>query len=186
MSSMHLALEGNFSLRQNISLIKDKLCEKIKLNSIKNKKNYRVNFYEEIYGKSFVKKTIFLDHHFSHYTTAVFGSGYWGKHKFLTFTLDGQGDGLCGTVSLINKNKQVTKVSEIIAKNSIANFYGIITVCLGFNLWEDEYKIMGMAPYANPSKAKKLGDKFLQLFEWVGEDFKMKNNIKRLMDEMNI
>ncbi len=182
MSSMHLALEGNFSLRQNISLIKDKFCEKIKLNSIKNKKNYRVNFYEEIYGKSFVKKTIFLDHHFSHYTTAAFGSGYWGKHKFLTFTLDGQGDGLCGTVSLINKNKQVTKVSEIIAKNSIANFYGIITVCLGFNLWEDEYKIMGMAPYANPSKAKKLGDKFLQLFEWVGEDFKMKNNIKRLMD----
>ena len=48
MSSMHLALQGNFSLRQNISLIKDKLCEKIKLNSIKNK-NYRVNFYEEIY-----------------------------------------------------------------------------------------------------------------------------------------
>ena len=47
---------------------------------------------KEIYGKSFVKKTIFLDHHFSHYTTAVFGSGYWGKHKFLTFTLDGQGD----------------------------------------------------------------------------------------------
>ena len=41
---------------------------------------------------------------------------------------------------------------------------------------------MGMAPYANPSKAKKLGDKFLQLFEWVGEDFKMKKNIKRLMD----
>ena len=182
MSSMHLALEGNFSLRQHISLIKATLFDKIKLNNFSNKKNYRVKFYEDIFGKLFARKIIFIDHHFSHYATATFGSGFWGKHKFLTFTLDGQGDGLCGTVHLIDKKRKVTKVTEIPANNSIANFYGIITVCLGFNIWEDEYKIMGMAPYANPLKAQKIGNKFLELFDWFGEDFKMKDDIKRFMD----
>ncbi len=185
MASMHLALEGNFSLRQRISLLKAVFVQKLKLNKIfkvNQNKIKRIKFYKDIFGENFSNKICFVNHHISHYSTAAFGSGYWLKHEFLTFTLDGQGDDLCGSIHLIDKKGNVSKITTISANNSIANLYGIITVCLGFNVWEDEYKIMGMAPYSNPERAKFIGNKFLSFFEWENNNFKMKNNIKRLMD----
>ncbi len=185
MSSMHFALEGPFNIRQRISINKAKIISFFKKNKFKfmnNIKDNRGKYYQQIYGESIVEKLFFIDHHISHYATAAFGSGFWGKNEFLVFTNDGHGDDLCASVYLVEKDGKSKKLSTIEKHHSIANFYGIITACLGFNIWEDEYKIMGMAPYANPEKAKNIGKKFLEFYKWKGKDFNMKKNIKRLMD----
>lgn len=182
MSSMRRALAGQFTFRERLSLLKMKIGRFFATSSSENSHQYRTMLYQQLLGDSVEKKLVYIEHHLAHYATAAFGSGYWGNRDFLIFTNDGRGDGLCATVHLVNQQGVSTELARIDDQHSIANLYGVITACLGFNIWEDEYKIMGMAPYAKSDKAEAIGKQFLSFFEWRGHDWCMKPDIKRIMD----
>ncbi|MEM5782670.1 MAG: carbamoyltransferase C-terminal domain-containing protein, partial [Candidatus Aenigmatarchaeota archaeon] len=110
-------------------------------------------------------KIIFVDHHLCHAYTAFYGSGF--KDSFLIFTLDGGGDGLCGTVNIV-ENGEIKKISEITYLHSLGMLYLEITRYLGMKPLEHEYKVMGLAPYAPPEgveKSYKILKKTLSLKE---------------------
>ena len=49
-------------------------------------------------------------------------------------------------------DNQLEKLEEISANDSIGILYSVITLHLGFDFNSDEYKIMGLAPYGDPSR----------------------------------
>ena len=49
-------------------------------------------------------------------------------------------------------DNQLEKLWEISANDSIGILYSLVTLHLGFDFNSDEYKIMGLAPYGDPSR----------------------------------
>ena len=90
----------------------------------------------------------YLDHHLSHAYSVVPNVREWGRA--LVFTLDGYGDGLCATVSVL-EDGCLRRLSACDARHSLGFYYAEMTVILGMNDFEDEFKIMGLAAYARPA-----------------------------------
>lgn len=106
-----------------------------------------------------------FDHHLCHAAAAYFG---WGKmdEKVLVLTCDGAGDCACASVN-IGENGLLKTVARTEESHSVGAFFGKITYLLGMAPMEHEYKVMGLAPYAeNAREARKLAEEFGQLFEF--------------------
>ncbi len=87
-----------------------------------------------------------VEHHDAHAATAAFTSG---MPRALVITLDGVGDGLCGSVGILNKGSLQRKQS-IGVRDSIGIFYEQVTNLLGMRELEDEGKVMAMSCYSYP------------------------------------
>ncbi len=101
-------------------------------------------------------KISFVEHHLAHAMSA------YALSKFdtsLVMTIDGQGDGLSGTVFVGNQG-ELERLADIPGNNSIGYFYTEIIGFLGYTLF-DEYKVMGLAPYGDPSRFR---DEFKKLY----------------------
>ncbi len=106
-----------------------------------------------------------FDHHLCHAAAAYFG---WGKmdEQVLVLTCDGAGDCACASVN-IGKNGTLKTIARTEESHSVGAFFGKITYLLGMAPMEHEYKVMGLAPYAeNAREARKLAEDFDQLFEF--------------------
>ncbi|ADE39230.1 carbamoyltransferase C-terminal domain-containing protein [Candidatus Puniceispirillum marinum] len=108
---------------------------------------------------------VYADHHLCHAYTAFYGFVPHQERKkpFLVFTLDGEGDGLCATISTV-ADGEWRLVSKTKAGNSIASFYGSITKFLGMKINEHEYKVMGLAPYCTSPEIQDLANLFRSQF----------------------
>lgn len=95
-------------------------------------------------------KVIFLDHHFCHAYTALYGAPFikGGFSEILVLTADAEGDGLSATVNLF-KDNSLNRIYKTSQNNSVGGFYSAITEYLGMKPGEHEYKVMGLAPYAS-------------------------------------
>jgi carbamoyltransferase len=100
-------------------------------------------------------KIIVVEHHFCHAAAAYFASP-WAKssEKVLVLTSDGSGDGVCATVS-IGQNGELEKIADTKSSASLGKIYSRITYLMGMKPWEHEYKIMGLAPYADEKGVEK-------------------------------
>ncbi len=109
------------------------------------------------------EKIFFLDHHTCHASSAAYG---WRMQEdFIVITSDGGGDKLSGSVSKFSKGK-LERIASIPVADSIAQIYGMVTFYLGMKPLEHEFKIMGLAPYAQElHEAREIADFFLGLFE---------------------
>jgi len=87
-----------------------------------------------------------VEHHTAHAATAAFTSGF---PRALVITMDGLGDGLCGSVSVLENGRLERKIS-IGARDSIGIFFEQVTNILGMRELEDEGKVMAMACYSYP------------------------------------
>ncbi len=121
------------------------------------------------------KKVIFYDHHTVHAATAY----YFNKEKpkkTLIFTCDGEGDGLCATVCIGEKD-EIKRQVAIPFFHSIGKMYNEVTWYLGLKPWEHEYKVMGMAPYSDENHAKNTWKLFKNMMKIDEKDKrKFKNN----------
>ncbi|OQY30164.1 MAG: hypothetical protein B6244_00950 [Candidatus Cloacimonetes bacterium 4572_55] len=113
------------------------------------------------------------DHHTCHAAAAHFLKPW--EEKTLVFTNDGLGDGLCATVSIGDHNGFRRQV-EITAIHSIGGIYSRTTRFLGLRPWNDEYKVMGLAPYANPTHAAPVVDFFRRFFVVKNREFRFQIN----------
>ncbi|KKR72895.1 MAG: Carbamoyl transferase [Microgenomates group bacterium GW2011_GWC1_41_8] len=96
----------------------------------------------------------FYDHHLSHGAAGYYASPF-NQKKALVITLDGEGDGQSGSVRIFN-NKTITELSRIPREYSLGTLFAQATGYLGMKIGEDEYKLMGLAPYSKKEKVEKV------------------------------
>jgi carbamoyltransferase len=109
------------------------------------------------------------DHHDCHAASAFYTRPHSGPS--LVVTCDGNGDGLCATVS-VGTDGQFERRVAINSMHSIAGFYAQLTRFLGMKPWQDEYKVMGVAPYADPRKAEPILELFRRMWRVEGLEFR--------------
>ena len=98
----------------------------------------------------------FYDHHEAHAATVYHGLRR-DEEPYLVLTLDGGGDGLSGSVWTGRKG-EMSQVVCIPREDSLGELYAVTTHLLGFMPMEHEYKLMGMAPYADQKYAGRIAD----------------------------
>jgi carbamoyltransferase len=105
-------------------------------------------------------KIILVDHHIAHALAPLFNVDF--NKKTLVFTNDGSGDNKCATVSIYYKGK-LDLLSTISDENSLAALWYLLCGFMGMKPLEDEYKIMGLAPYAKADKAQAVANEFRKI-----------------------
>ena len=110
----------------------------------------------------------FVDHHLAHAAAAYYGSHYRTEEPVLVLTCDGAGDGLSATVS-IAEHGTLRRLAATKRDASVGKLYSRVTYLLGLTPWEHEYKVMGLAPYADPKRTATLLDVFRSLVV-LGDD----------------
>ena len=98
-----------------------------------------------------LQKTRFMpvEHHLAHASSAYHLSGF--KEKTAILGVDGRGE-YASTFFGYGENGQIHKIKEFYEPDSIGGMYGAITEFLGFEMLDGEFKVMGMAPYGDPSR----------------------------------
>jgi carbamoyltransferase len=100
-----------------------------------------------------------VSHHMGHSACAYFTSPFDGA---TILTVDGQGEDESGSLGeWIGTSYR--HISSIYSPNSIGILYGMITDFLGMRAAWDEYKVMGMASYGDPSRFKREFDFLVKL-----------------------
>lgn len=100
-------------------------------------------------------------HHDAHAYAAV---PNLGTEQTLIFTLDGSGDDECATVQLWD-DRALQSLSRTHDRHSLGFYYAYTTAVLGMRASEHEFKVMGLAPYADPSRAAVLADRLRTLID---------------------
>ncbi|MGH9693638.1 MAG: carbamoyltransferase N-terminal domain-containing protein, partial [Bryobacteraceae bacterium] len=93
-----------------------------------------------------------VDHHLSHAASAYFFSGF---QEAAILTVDGVGEWPTTTYNS-GSGAEIKRLSSVDFPNSLGLFYSAITAYLGFEVNEGEYKVMGLAPYGQPTYKKKI------------------------------
>lgn len=90
-----------------------------------------------------------VEHHLSHASSAYHLSGFEDKCAILG--VDGKGE-YATTFFGYGDGGRIHKIKEFYDPHSLGGLYGAITEYLGFEMLDGEYKVMGMAPYGDPSR----------------------------------
>ena len=109
----------------------------------------RLNFQGPVY---------FSEHHLSHAASAFYVSPF---KEATILTVDGVGE-WATCAHFIGQGAAIEKRHEIHYPHSLGLLYSTITAFLGFNVNDDEYKIMGLASYGKPRFRAEI-DQLVQL-----------------------
>ena len=90
-----------------------------------------------------------IEHHLAHASSAYHLSNFKGKTAILG--IDGKGE-YASTFFGYGENGKIHKIKEFYDPDSLGGVYGAITEFLGFEMLDGEFKVMGMAPYGDPSR----------------------------------
>lgn len=110
-----------------------------------------------------------VEHHLAHASSAYHLSGF--KEKTAIMGVDGKGE-YATTFFGYGENGRIHKIKEFYDPDSLGGLYGALTEYLGFEMLDGEYKVMGMAPYGDPSKYD-----FSRLIDFDGKDFKVNTHL---------
>jgi carbamoyltransferase len=123
---------------------------------LKEKMFLKRMLYEELFkiGEFDKKKVrlLFPEHHLSHAASAYYPSPF---EESAVLTIDGVGE--WATASICHgKGKDMTILKELQFPHSLGLLYSAITYFAGFKVNSGEYKLMGLAPYGDPSSERTL------------------------------
>jgi carbamoyltransferase len=110
-----------------------------------------------------------VEHHLAHASSAYHLSGF--KEKTAILGIDGKGE-YATTFFGYGEAGEIHKLKEFYDPDSLGQLYGSITEYLGFDMLDGEYKVMGMAPYGDPS----LYD-LSRLVEFNGKDIRVNTKL---------
>jgi carbamoyltransferase len=100
-----------------------------------------------------------VDHHLAHAASAYYTSG-WAE--CMVVVVDGMGEAHGATVYRATQGR-LEAIYRVPASDSIGIFYSLLTLHLGFDFNADEYKVMGLAPYGDPSRFAAFFDDAVRL-----------------------
>ena len=121
------------------------------------------------------EKLLFVEHHLSHAASAFFCAPY---DEAAILTIDGVGEWTTTTVGKATADwdgkgkNHIELFNELKFPHSLGLLYSAFTAFLGFQVNEGEYKVMGMAPYGQPTRV----DDVYKLIE-VGNDGSFRLNM---------
>ena len=90
-----------------------------------------------------------VEHHLAHASSAYHLSGF--KEKTAILGIDGKGE-YATTFFGYGENGTIHTIKEFYDPDSLGQLYASFTEYLGFEMLDDEYKVMGMAPYGEPDR----------------------------------
>lgn len=93
-------------------------------------------------------KVKWVEHHLAHAASSFYFSG---MDEAAVLSIDAGGE-LVSTLLGYANREGIFKVKEIIAPDSLGDFYATMTDYLGFERGDGEYKVMGMAPFGESEK----------------------------------
>lgn len=91
-----------------------------------------------------------IHHHIAHLASAYFCSGF---EEAMCLSYDGYGDGVSVALARGSRRGGIEVLESLPKEASLGVFYSAITSYLGFRVSEDEYKVMGLAPYGREGAA---------------------------------
>ncbi|MCU1498306.1 MAG: novN [Acidimicrobiales bacterium] len=94
----------------------------------------------------------YTEHHISHAASAFFPSPF---EEAAVLTVDGIGEWATATIGL-GQHHRLAILEELRFPDSLGLSYSFITAFCGFRPNEDEYKVMGLAPYGTPRFLEQL------------------------------
>lgn len=104
-------------------------------------------------------KVFSVGHHLAHAASAAYTSGW---EECLVIVNDAMGEVESLSVYEFHDG-ELEKICTIGANDSIGILYSLVTLHLGFDFNSDEYKIMGLAPYGDPTRFRPFFDKAVEL-----------------------
>ena len=104
------------------------------------------------------EKFAFVSHHMSHAVSALAMCGF---DDCLVLSMDGVGESV-STMVLSGFGKELRVLNSKPQQYSLGNYYLRVIGFLGYRIY-DEYKVMGLAPYGDPSRFRSLFDQFYAL-----------------------
>lgn len=97
------------------------------------------------------EKVHFVFHHHAHAVTALHMSGF---RDALVMTVDGQGEGVSGVV-YSGRDHELSVLRSIPDRHSLGFLYRDVIRFHGYDMF-DEYKVMGLAPYGDPARFRRV------------------------------
>ena len=107
---------------------------------------------EKTYGLEFKAQVHHVEHHLAHLASAFFVSGF---NEAACLSIDGFGD-FASTALGFGHGNEVKIDNRVYFPHSLGIFYSALTQFIGFPHYGDEYKVMGLAPYGEPTFLEQL------------------------------
>ena len=104
-------------------------------------------------------KLRFSEHHFSHAASAYYPSPF---QSAVVLTMDGVGE-WATTSAAIGEGANLKITKEIHFPHSLGLLYSALTYYTGFKVNSGEYKVMGLAPYGEPTFTKLILDHLIDV-----------------------
>lgn len=102
-----------------------------------------------------------VNHHLAHAASAAYTSGW---EECLVVVNDAMGE--TESLSVFDfHDGEFERIASVGANDSIGVLYSLVTMHLGFDFNSDEYKIMGLAPYGDPTKYRGFFERVVELRE---------------------
>jgi carbamoyltransferase len=105
------------------------------------------------------------DHHLCHAASSFYGSGF---PEATVACFDFSGDSSSGLVAHM-KGNDFRVLTRFGRHNSLGLYYGMLTQYLGYQMTNDEYKVMGLSSYGSPEYL----DKFASILRPNGIDYEL-------------
>lgn len=100
----------------------------------------------DVAGFTIKAPLLFSEHHLSHAASAFYASPFTNA---AVLTIDGVGEWATASIA-VGKGNDLHILKEMHFPDSLGLLYAAFTHFLGFKINEGEYKVMGLAPYADP------------------------------------
>jgi carbamoyltransferase len=110
-------------------------------------------------GGGYTRRLAFVEHHESHAASAFFPSPF-DEAAILTF--DGVGEWATATMGVGHGNRMQLH-AELRFPHSLGLLYSAFTYFTGFKVNSGEYKLMGLAPYGEPTYVDRIFDQLVDL-----------------------
>ena len=149
-ANIYKKITHSFKHAVSFKVLKDRLKNTRKVNSIKQELSDTFSI-DEAEIKAEVHN---IEHHRSHMASAFFASPF---EESAILSIDGFGD-FTSTMIGIGKGKKIEVLDSVIYPHSVGVFYTAFTQYLGFEHYGDEYKVMGLSPYGNPTLVEKRSE----------------------------
>jgi len=120
------------------------------------------NFFVEQFIQEHLKTNVpilFCRHHLSHASSAFFPSPF---QRAAILTIDGVGEWATTSIALGSGNN-IDTLKEIHFPHSLGLLYSAFTFFCGFKVNSGEYKLMGLAPYGEPTYYDRIKDNLIEL-----------------------
>ncbi len=110
-------------------------------------------------GMKFPRRYVFPEHHESHAASAFFPSPF---EEAAILTLDGVGEWATASYGC-GQGNHIHVTHELRFPHSLGLLYSAFTYYCGFKVNSGEYKLMGLAPYGEPTYADVIREKLIDL-----------------------